>query len=25
MAVAGCTVRLPSADADVPPRFPAQR
>jgi hypothetical protein len=25
MAGAGCTARLPSADAGVPPRFPAQR
>jgi hypothetical protein len=25
MAVAGCTVRLPSADAGVPPHFPAER
>ena len=25
MARAGCTARLPSADAGVPPRFPAQR
>ena len=25
MAVAGCTARLPSADAGVPPRFSAQR
>jgi hypothetical protein len=25
MAGAGCTARLPSADARVPPRFPAQR
>jgi hypothetical protein len=24
-AGAGCTARLPSADAGVPPRFPAQR
>ena len=25
MAGAGCTARPPSADASVPPRFPAQR
>ena len=25
MAGAGCTARLPSADAGVPPRLPAQR
>ena len=25
MAGAGCTARLPSADAGIPPRFPAQR
>jgi hypothetical protein len=25
MAGAGCTARFPSADAGVPPRFPAQR
>jgi hypothetical protein len=25
MAGAGCTARLPSADAGVPPRSPAQR
>ena len=25
MEGAGCTARLPSADAGVPPRFPAQR
>jgi len=25
MAEAGCTARLPSADAGVPPRFPSQR
>jgi hypothetical protein len=25
MAGAGCTARLPSADAGVPPSFPAQR
>ena len=25
MAGAGCTARLPSVDAGVPPRFPAQR
>jgi hypothetical protein len=25
MAGAGCTARLPSADAGVSPRFPAQR
>jgi hypothetical protein len=25
MARAGCTARLPFADAGVPPRFPAQR